>query len=329
MWLIVPCYNEGSTGNDCLKLTAPLFLDELDLLISDDKISPNSLILFVNDGSQDDTWEIICDLAASNFHYTGIALSRNYGHQNALLAGLMEARNKCDICISLDCDGQDDIGAIEKMIDAYEEGSDVVYGVRSSRKTDTVFKRGTAEGFYKILGKLGGDVVFNHADYRLLSSRALDGLAQFPESNLYLRGMVPLIGFPSTTVEYERRERKAGKSHYPLRRMTSLAIDGITSLSVKPIRIITAIGIAFSALSLAAIVWAVVSALLGQTVAGWTSTICVVGFIGGLQLLCLGVIGEYVGKIYLETKHRPRYIVQERTGNEGRQHAHLQKEEHA
>lgn len=313
LWLIVPCYNEGSSGDNCLKLTAPDFLNELTALSDAQKISPSSRILFVNDGSSDNTWEIICDLAASDSHYTGISLSRNRGHQNALLAGLMEARGKCDITISIDCDGQDDIHAMEEMIDAYGAGADVVYGVRSSRESDTVFKRATAEGFYKILEKLGADVVFNHADYRLLSARALDGLAQFSETNLYLRGMVPLVGYPSTTVEYERKNRKAGKSHYSLKRMISLALDGTTSLSVKPIRIITGIGIAFSVLSLVAIIWAIVSALLGQTVAGWASTMCAVGLIGGLQLLCLGVIGEYIGKIYLEVKNRPRFIVAERT----------------
>ncbi len=314
LWLIVPCYNEGSSGGDCLRLTAPQFLEELDLLIENGKVAPDSRILFVDDGSTDDTWKIICDLSASGPRYAGISLSRNYGHQSALLAGLMEARGRCDICITLDRDGQDDIRTTERMVDAYEEGSDVVCGVRSSREADGAFKRATAEGFYHILEKLGADVVFNHADYRLLSSRALEGLAQFSESNLYLRGLVPLVGFPSTTVEYERHEREAGKSHYPLRKMISLAVDGVTSLSVKPIRIITALGIVFSALSFVAIVWAIVSALLGHTVAGWASTICVVGFIGGLQLLCLGVIGEYVGKIYVEAKRRPRFIVAERTG---------------
>lgn len=315
LWLVVPCYNEGSSGGDCLRLTAPKFLEEVDLLIEKGKVASDSCILFVDDGSMDDTWKIICDLSASEPRYTGISLSRNCGHQNALLAGLMEARGRCDICITLDCDGQDDIRAIGKMVDAYEGGSDVVYGVRSSREADSAFKRSTAEGFYRILEKLGADVVFNHADYRLLSSRALEAVTQFPERNLYLRGMVPLVGFSSTTVEYERQEREAGKSHYPLRKMMSLAIDGVTSLSVKPIRIITAIGIFFSALSLVAIIWAIVSALLGHTVAGWASMICVVGLIGGLQLLCLGVIGEYVGKIYIEVKHRPRFIVAERAGD--------------
>lgn len=253
-------------------------------------------------------------MAAADSHYLGISLSHNQGHQNALLAGLMEARGQCDVTISIDCDGQDDIHAIKDMIDAYKAGFDVVYGVRSQRKTDTAFKRVTAEGFYRVLEKLGADVIFNHADYRLMSTRALDGLSQFPESNLYLRGIVPLVGYPAAKIEYERKEREAGKTHYSLRKMISLALNGITSLSIRPLRIITAIGIAFSILSLVAIIWALSSAALGQVVAGWTSTMCAVGLIGGLQLLCLGVIGEYIGKIYLEVKKRPRFIVAERTG---------------
>lgn len=313
LWLVIPCYDEGSSGGDCLELMAPIFLDELRTLISDEAIASDSRILFVNDGSNDNTWDVISKLAAKDEHFLGISLSRNFGHQKALLAGLMEARAHCDVSISIDCDGQDDIHAIERMIGAYEEGFDVVYGVRESRDTDTAFKRASAEGFYKLLKRLGADVVFNHADYRLLSKRALDGLARFTESNLYLRGIVPLIGYPSTSVGYDRSERKAGSSHYPLKKMISLALDGVTSLSIKPIRIITGIGMLFSILSVLAIIWVVVDAFMGKTITGWASTMCAIGLIGGLQLLCLGVIGEYVGKIYLEVKERPRFIVSERT----------------
>lgn len=314
LWLVIPCYNEGgATEESCLRLTAPRFLEEIVSLAENEAISPDSRILLVNDGSTDNTWEIISELAVLDSHFIGISLSRNCGHQNALFAGLLEANENCDICISIDCDGQDDIHAIESMVEAYKAGADVVYGVRSSRKKDSTFKRVTAEGFYKVLEKLGADVVFNHADYRLLSARALKSLSEFSETNLYLRGLIPLIGYPSTTVKYERQEREAGKSHYPLRKMISFALDGITSLSVKPIRIITCIGIVFSVLSFFAIIWAIIAVALGQTVAGWASTICVIGFIGGLELLCLGIIGEYVGKAYLEVKHRPRFIISERT----------------
>lgn len=313
LYLVIPCYNEGGSAQEsCLELMAPRFLEKIDSLINSNIISDNSKILFVNDGSSDNTWEIIKKLVRSNPHFMGISLSRNYGHQSALFAGLMEARDNCDICVSLDCDGQDDINAIDQMVNAYNEGADVVYGVRSSRNSDNAFKRITAESFYKILEKLGANVVFNHADYRLLSSHVIESLSEFTETNLYLRGLVPLVGYQSATVEYERHERESGKSHYPLKKMISFALDGITSLSIKPIRIITGIGILFSLLSLVAIIWAIVATALGQAVAGWASTICVVGLIGGLQLLCLGVIGEYIGKIYLEVKRRPRYIISER-----------------
>ena len=310
LWIVVPCYNEEQV----LPLTAPLFLEELQLLAAAGKVSDSSSVVFVDDGSSDGTWRVINDLVASNSHFKGIALSRNRGHQNALLCGLMQARGQCDITVSIDCDGQDDITAIERMVDAYAEGYDVVYGVRSKRETDTVFKRSTAEGFYKLLSKMGAEVVFNHADYRLMSARALDGLAEFGEVNLYLRGMVPMVGFPSTTVEYERTERVAGESHYPLGKMLGLAFNGITSLSVKPIRLVAGAGMLFSLVGLVGVLWALVAVLTGNAVTGWASTMCVVCLIGGLQLLSLGVIGEYIGKIYLETKHRPSYIVKERTG---------------
>lgn len=312
LFIIIPCYNE----QEVLPITAPLFLKKLNDLIAKDKIHSNSKILFINDGSHDNTWNIICELANKDPHYAGIAQSRNRGHQNAVLAGLMEAKDRCDITISIDCDGQDDINAMDAMVDAYLDGCEIVYGVRSRRNTDTFFKRFTAEGFYKLMNWMGAEVVFNHADYRLISSRVLQEFAEFKEVNIFLRGMIPLVGFKSTSVYYERTERIAGESHYPLKKMLSLAFDGITSLSVKPIRIITVMGILIAALSFIGVVWAVIGALLGKTVAGWASTVCIVCFMGGIQLLCLGVIGEYIGKIYLETKRRPRYIISERTNSE-------------
>lgn len=312
LFIIILCYNE----QEVLPITAPLFLKKLNDLIAKDKIHSNSKILFINDGSHDNTWNIICELANKDPHYAGIAQSRNRGHQNAVLAGLMEAKDRCDITISIDCDGQDDINAMDAMVDAYLDGCEIVYGVRSRRNTDTFFKRFTAEGFYKLMNWMGAEVVFNHADYRLISSRVLQEFAEFKEVNIFLRGMIPLVGFKSTSVYYERTERIAGESHYPLKKMLSLAFDGITSLSVKPIRIITVMGILIAALSFIGVVWAVIGALIGKTVAGWASTVCIVCFMGGIQLLCLGVIGEYIGKIYLETKRRPRYIISERTNSE-------------
>ena len=309
LWIVIPCYNE----EDVLPITSELFLKELSLLIEKEKISSKSRILFINDGSRDKTWEIIKNLAEKDEHYIGICQSRNRGHQNAVLAGLMEAKKYADITISIDCDGQDDINAMDEMVDAYLDGCEVVYGVRSKRDTDTFFKRFTAEGFYKLLNWMGVEVVFNHADYRLLSNRVLREFANFKEVNIFLRGMVPLVGFKSTSVYYERHERIAGESHYPLKKMLALAFDGITSLSVKPIRMITTAGILIAFLSFIGVIWAVVGALLGKTVSGWASTVCIVCFMGGIQLLCLGVIGEYVGKIYMESKHRPRYIISERT----------------
>ena len=317
LWIVIPCYNE----QEVLPQTAPMFLDKLTQLTQQEKIAENSRILFVNDGSKDKTWEIICDLAKQNEHYIGIAQSRNRGHQNAVLAGLMEAMDHCDITISIDCDGQDDINAMDEMVDAYtKEHCEIVYGVRSARDTDTFFKRFTAEGFYKVLNIMGAEVVYNHADYRLISARALKEFAKFGEVNLYLRGMVPLVGFKSTTVSYERHTRIAGESHYPLKKMLALACDGITSLSVKPIRLITTAGLIISLISFIGIIWSIVAALTGHTVAGWASMTCIICFVCGMQSLFLGVIGEYVGKIYLEVKHRPRYIISDRTwvnGNEG------------
>ena len=312
LYIIVPCYNEEAV----LPITCTLFLDKITELVGKGKISDDSRILFVNDGSRDKTWQIITDLAKQDRHFLGIAQSRNRGHQNAVLAGLMEAKDRCDITISIDCDGQDDMNAMDAMVDAYLDGCEVVYGVRSKRDTDTFFKRFTAESFYHLMNWMGAEVVFNHADYRLISSRVLREFANFKEVNIFLRGMIPLVGFKSTSVYYERHERLAGESHYPLKKMLALAFDGITSLSVKPIRMVTGLGAFFAIVSFIGVIWAVVTALLGNTVSGWASTVCIVCFMGGVQLLCLGVIGEYIGKIYLETKARPRYIISQRTWEE-------------
>ncbi len=312
LYVVIPCYNE----EEVLPITAPMFLEKLTSLTKQGKISPLSRVLFVNDGSKDKTWEVICSLSESDEHYIGISQSRNRGHQNAVLAGLMEARAHCDITISIDCDGQDDINAMDKMVEAYAQGCDVVYGVRSERKTDTAFKRTTAQGFYKFLSLMGAEVVYNHADYRLMSARALDALSQFKEVNLFLRGMVPLVGFKSTSVEYSRSERIAGESKYPLKKMIALAADGITSLSVKPLRMIMSFGFIVALISFVGVLWAMISAICGDTVAGWASTTCIVCFISGVQLICMGIIGEYVGKIYMETKARPRYIISDRTWEE-------------
>ena len=309
LYIVIPCYNEEKV----LPITAPMFLKKIQDLSAAGKISQDSRVLFVNDGSKDNTWNIIKDLSKADPHYIGICQSRNRGHQNAVLAGLMEAKDKCDITISIDCDGQDDINAMDAMVDAYLDGCEVVYGVRSKRDTDTFFKRFTAEGFYKLMNWMGAEVVFNHADYRLISSRVLQEFANFKEVNIFLRGMIPLVGFKSTSVYYERAERIAGESHYPLKKMLALAFDGITSLSVKPIRMITGFGVTVSILSFLGVLWALISQLTGSTVSGWASTMCVICFMGGVQLVCLGVIGEYVGKIYMETKRRPRYIISERT----------------
>lgn len=307
--IVIPCYNE----QEVLPITAPQFLAKINQLAAEGLISGDSRVMFVNDGSKDDTWNIIQQLADQDEHYIGIAQSRNRGHQNAVLAGLMEAKDMCDITISIDCDGQDDINAMDEMVKAYLEGCEIVYGVRSKRDTDTFFKRFTAESFYKLLNSMGTEVVFNHADYRLISSRALQELAKFKEVNIFLRGMVPLVGFKSTSVYYERSERAAGKSHYPLSKMLALAFDGITSLSIKPIKMIIGMGVIVAFISFIGIIWAVVEAILGKTVMGWASTTCIICFLSGVQLISVGVIGEYIGKIYMEVKQRPRYIISERT----------------
>lgn len=309
LYIVIPCYNE----QEVLPVTSGMFLEKITSLIAKGRVAPESRVVFVNDGSKDNTWNIIQELAKSDEHFEGVCLSRNRGHQNALLGGLMTVKDRCDITISIDCDGQDDINAMDAMVDAYWDGCEVVYGVRSKRDTDTFFKRFTAEGFYKLMNWMGAQVVFNHADYRLMSSRVLNEFANFKEVNIFLRGMVPLVGFKSTSVYYERAERIAGESHYPLKKMLALAFDGITSLSVKPIRLITGFGALISVISFLGVIWAVVEAILGSTVAGWASTTSIVCFMGGIQLLCLGVIGEYIGKIYLETKQRPRFIISETT----------------
>lgn len=310
--IVIPCYNEEKV----LPITAPMFLSKIEELIALGKVSRNSAILFVNDGSTDATWEIIKNLAMNNTHFCGICLSRNCGHQNALIAGLMEAKEFCDITISIDCDGQDDINAMNAMVDAYLDGCEIVYGVRSNRKSDTFFKRFTAESYYKILHNLGGEIIYNHADYRLVSAKALNAFASFKEVNVFLRGMFPMVGFASTCVYYERHERLAGKSHYPLRRMLALAFDGITSLSIKPIRMIMGLGFIFALFAMILVIYVLAAYFGGRTVPGWSSSLISSCLIGGIQLICLGVIGEYVGKIYLETKNRPRYIISEKTDDE-------------
>ena len=311
LYIVIPCYNE----QEVLPITAPMFLGKIRDLTERGKISDSSRVLFVNDGSRDKTWSIIQDLSRQDPHYIGISQSRNRGHQNAVLAGLMEARDRCDITISIDCDGQDDINAMDEMVDAYLDGCDVVYGVRSSRETDSFFKRFTAQSFYRFLASMGAEVVYNHADYRLMSARVLKEFANFREVNLFLRGLVPLVGFKSTSVSYSRAERIAGESHYPLKKMIALAVDGITSLSVKPLRLITSVGLVIALVSFIGCLWALITALCGKTVAGWASMTCILCLVSGVQLLSLGIIGEYIGKIYMETKARPRYIISERTEN--------------
>ena len=307
LFVVLPCYNE----EEVLPETARRLGDKLRGLMAAGKISPKSRVLFVNDGSRDGTWGVISRLHAADPLFSGVDLSRNRGHQNALLAGLMTARDRCDMAVSMDADLQDDVDAVDAMVEKYSEGCDIVYGVRSSRKKDTFFKRVTAEGFYRVMNFLGAETVFNHADYRLMSRRALDGLAEFREVNLFLRGIVPMIGYTVGTVEYERGERFAGESKYPLKKMLSFAMEGITSLSTKPIRYITLLGFLIFLVSLLMLVYSIVRWAHGDTIVGWASLICSVWAIGGLILLSLGVIGEYIGKIYLETKARPRFLIRE------------------
>ncbi|MDD6279027.1 MAG: glycosyltransferase family 2 protein [Ruminococcus sp.] len=306
LYLVVPCYNEEEVLPD----TSEKLLAKMESLIGAKKISPESRIVFVNDGSKDKTWEIISRLHSGNKMFQGVKLSRNRGHQNALLAGLMTVMEHCDITISLDADLQDDINAIDAMVDKYHEGSDVVYGVRSARDTDTFFKKFTAEGFYKMMNAMGAEVVFNHADYRLMSRRALEGLSSFSEVNLFLRGVVPMVGYKSSSVYYERKERLAGESKYPLKKMLAFAWEGITSLSTKPIKLIAGAGAIIFLVSIVMLIYSLCSHFFGNTEAGWTSVMVSVWAIGGLQLLAIGIIGEYIGKVYLESKHRPKYIVE-------------------
>ena len=308
LYLVIPCYNE----EEVLPITAKKMLIKINTMIDSEIISKDSKILFVNDGSKDKTWSIIEKLHNQNNIFSGINLSRNRGHQNALLAGLMTAKEFADMTISLDADLQDDVDVIDKFVEQYYDGRDIVYGVRSSRQTDTFFKRTTALAFYKLMNKLGVDTVYNHADYRLMSKRALEGLSQFKEVNLFLRGMVPLIGYKSSVVEYERHERFAGESKYPLKKMIAFALDGITSLSIKPIRIIAAFGFLIVLFSFIALSYTFIVKFFGETVPGWTSLALSIWLLGGIQLLSLGVIGEYIGKIYNETKQRPRFIISDK-----------------
>lgn len=306
LYLVIPCYNE----EEVLPETSSQLRNKIQSLIQKGRISPQSRIVFVNDGSKDKTWEIISKLHEEDKIFQGIKLSRNKGHQNALLCGLMTVKDHCDMTISLDADLQDDINAIDEMVEKYYEGCDVVYGVRSARDTDTFFKKFTAEGFYKVMKMMGADVVFNHADYRLMSRRALDGLQSFKEVNLFLRGVVPMIGYKSDSVYYERKERFAGESKYPLKKMLAFAWEGITSLSTKPIKMISVLGGIIFIVSIIMLIYSIVRHFMGATEIGWTSTIVSIWAIGGLQLLAIGIIGEYIGKVYLETKERPKFIVE-------------------
>lgn len=306
LYLVIPCYNEEEVLTD----TAGKLDKKMKELMAEGLIDIKSRIIFVNDGSMDLTWKIIEDLHNKDTLFGGINLTRNRGHQNALLAGLMTVKDDADIVISLDADLQDDINVFDEMLRKNNEGYDVVYGVRNDRRKDSFFKRHTAQMFYKLTNKLGGDLIYNHADFRLMSKRALEGLAQFEEVNLFLRGIIPLIGYPSTIVEYERKERLAGKSKYPFNKMMSFAIEGITSLSIKPMKFVTGMGIFVFLVSIAMMIYAFVSYFTGRVVAGWTSILISVWAIGGMVLLGLGVVGSYIGKIYLETKKRPRYIVE-------------------
>lgn len=314
LYLVIPCYNE----EEVLPETSSQLRNKIQSLIQKGRISPQSRIVFVNDGSKDKTWEIISKLHEEDKIFQGIKLSRNKGHQNALLCGLMTVKDHCDMTISLDADLQDDINAIDEMVEKYYEGCDVVYGVRSARDTDTFFKKFTAEGFYKVMKMMGADVVFNHADYRLMSRRALDGLQSFKEVNLFLRGVVPMIGYKSDSVYYERKERFAGESKYPLKKMLAFAWEGITSLSTKPIKMISVLGGIIFIVSIIMLIYSIVRHFMGATEIGWTSTIVSIWAIGGLQLLAIGIIGEYIGKVYLETKERPKFIVEKYLSDDDR-----------
>lgn len=305
LYIVIPCYNE----EEVLPETSRRLKDKMETLMEAGRIAKDSHVVFVDDGSKDRTWELICGLHEADRLYSGVKLSRNRGHQNALLAGLYAAKDRGDAVISMDADLQDDINAIDGFLEKYEQGAEVVYGVRSSRKKDTFFKKFTAEAFYKMMKLLGADVVFNHADYRLLSNRALNGLFEFKEVNLFLRGIVPMVGYKSDVVYYERNERFAGESKYPLKKMLSFAFEGVTSLSIKPIRMIISLGCLMLFISFILLIYFLVQHALGHTVAGWTSLIVSVWAIGALEMISIGVIGEYIGKVYMETKERPRFII--------------------
>ncbi|MCR4688839.1 MAG: glycosyltransferase family 2 protein [Saccharofermentans sp.] len=307
LYLVIPCYNEEQV----LPVTSKLFLDKIMSLVNAGKIADTSRVCFINDGSRDKTMDIIRSLCSEDEHFAGISLAHNKGHQNALICGLMEVSDKCDMTISMDCDGQDDINAIDGMVDEYIKGAEIVFGVRSDRKTDTWFKRTTAQSYYKFLRFMGVDIIPDHADYRLMSSRALKALAGYSEVNVFLRGIIPQLGFKTAIVYYSRAERMAGSTHYPLKKMLSLAVDGITSFSIKPLRMITTLGMLIAILSFIGIIYIIVGAIIGNTAEGWASTTILLCFLSGIQMVSLGVIGEYIGKIYMETKRRPRYIVDE------------------
>ncbi|MCO7137099.1 glycosyltransferase family 2 protein [[Clostridium] leptum] len=307
VYLVVPCYNEEQV----LPETGKRLIEKMEELVNLGLADEKSRILLVNDGSKDKTWDLITELHKQNKYVCGLKLSRNRGHQNAVLAGLMTARQYCDCAISLDADLQDDIDVINQFLEKFNEGCDIVYGVRNKRDTDTFFKRSTAQGFYKIMNALGVEVVYNHADYRLMSKRALDALSEYKEVNLFLRGIVPTIGYKTATVFYDRHERFAGESKYPLKKMLALAFDGITSFSVKPIRLISGLGVIIAILSVIGLLYALISKLVGMAVSGWTAIVASIWLLGGIQLLCLGVCGEYIGKIYSEVKARPKYFIDE------------------
>lgn len=310
LYLVIPCYNEA----DVLKITGKQFCDKIQELISNNIVSAESGIVFIDDGSTDNTNSILINLCKGN-NNSLITLSRNFGHQNALVAGLIEARGKCDIVITMDCDGQDDIDAVDLMIEEYKNGSDIVYGVRDDRKTDTVFKRFTASAFYRFMKLMGADTISNHADYRLLSASVLNALCEYDEVNLFLRGIIPLLGFRSTVIYYTRKERIAGNTHYSLSKMFSFALDGITGFSVKPLRIILLAGFIISVIAVILAIYTLVSYLSGRVVPGWSSMMLTICVLGGMQMISIGVLGEYIGKIFIEVKHRPRYIVKSKYNN--------------
>lgn len=307
LFLVIPCYNE----QEVLPITAQKLQEKMANLIMAGKIAPDSQIVFVDDGSKDKTWEYICAMNKANPLFRGIKLAHNKGHQNALVAGMMTVRDECDAIISMDADLQDDINAVDEMIERCYEGCDIVYGVRSARKTDTAFKRGTAHGFYSLMKLMGVEIVNDHADYRLMTKRALSAFADYEEVNLFLRGLIPMLGYKTATVEYERGERAAGESKYPLKKMIAFALEGITSMSVKPIRLVTFLGVFIFSISALMLLYSLIRHWTGNTVEGWTSTVVSIWAIGGLQLLSIGVIGEYIGKIYLETKRRPKFTIEE------------------